>query len=537
MKLRPYQEQVESATYAAWARGSKNVLAVLPTGAGKTVLFTKIMRDNPAPSIAIVHRQELVAQISIALGRHGVRHSIIAPMPTVKLIVAKHMNEFGRSWYDGSAPVTVAGVDTLIRRKNNFNKFTLWVCDEAHHLQKNNKWGAAVEMFPNARGLGVTATPERADGRGLSVGNTGLFDEMIVGPSMRSLIDAGHLTDYRIFAPPNDIDLSDVTVGASGDYSKPKLKKAIEKSRVVGDVVDHYKKIAGGKLGVTFATDVETATEIAHQFNIAGVRAEVVSAKTDDRARSAILEQFKNRQVMQLVNVDLFGEGFDLPAIEVVSMARPTQSYSLYVQQFGRALRPLEGKVDAIIIDHVGNVVRHGLPDMAREWTLDARASRGKTCNTGEIPVKACPKCTAVFEAFHKICPFCKHYAPPAGRDSIEFVDGDLTELDAATLAAMRGDISDVDMHKEEARALLAAKHIPIIGQMAGVKRHVARQEAQGPLRQALAWWATFQRHKGRTDEESYKVFYYKFGLDVLTAQTLKPVEAEALRHKLIGDM
>lgn len=536
MKLRPYQEAIERDIYAAWQQGARNVCGVLPTGAGKTVLFTKMMHGNDGPAIAIAHRQELVSQISIALGHHGVRHSIICPSSTVKLIVSKHMREFGKSWYDPSAPNAVAGVDTLIRKPNKFPQFTLWVQDECHHILCGNKWGKAAEMFPNARGLGVTATPLRADGRGLGRHNTGLFDTMIVGPSMRDLIDQGHLTDYRIFCPPNDINLEDVTITASGDYSKPKLKKAIEKSHVVGDVVDHYKRIANGKLGVTFATDVETATDIAAQFNAADVPAEVVSAKTDDRTRSAILERFKQRKVLQLVNVDLFGEGFDLPAIEVVSMARPTQSYSLYVQQFGRALRPLPGKSHAIIIDHVGNVLRHGLPDTGKEWTLDARERRSSTQVVGEIPVKACPACTAVFEAFHKVCPFCKHYAPPAGRDSIEFVDGDLTELDAATLAAMRGDVDVVDMDKEDYRGTLST-YMPKIGQLAAVKRHVDRQEHQRYLRQAIAWWATFQRATGVSDDESKKKFYFIFGVDVLTAQTLKPAEAESLRGRILGTL
>lgn len=538
MQLRPYQADAKAGVYSAWQSGALNALAVLPTGAGKTVLFSDIIREHNAPVCAIAHRQELVSQISLALARDGVRHRIIGPKSVVKLCVNIHMAEVGASFYDPGSAVAVAGVDTLVRRGPELahwlNSVTLWVQDEAHHVLKANKWGAAAEMFPNAKGLGVTATPLRADGKGLGRHADGLFDSMYVGPSMRDLINMGYLTEYRVFAPPNDIDLSAVATSTStGDYSKVQLTKAVRKSHVVGDVVAHYLRIAPGKLGITFATDVETATDMAAAYNAAGVPAAVVSAKTPDAERIALLRKFKNRQLLQLVNVDLFGEGFDLPAIEVVSMARPTQSYALYVQQFGRALRLLDGKIEALIIDHVGNVVRHGLPDARQEWTLDGKDKQRNGGPSDAIPVKACPACTAVYERINAACPFCGHKAPPAARSGPDQVDGDLIELDAETLAAMRGDVARVDMDPEVYRAELAAKHTPKIGQMAHVKRHAERQEAQKALRESIAWWAGYQRALGRSDSESYRRFYFKFGTDVLTAQALNTREAIDLAGKV----
>ena len=394
-------------------------------------------------------------------------------------------------------------------------------------------------MFPNAKGLGVTATPLRADGKGLGRHVDGLFDTMIEGPGMRDLIELKYLTEYRVFAPPSDFVRPDV-VGASGDFSGVKLKAAVRESHITGDVVAHYMRIAPGKLGVTFTDSVETATGIALQFNDAGVPAAVVSAKTPDSERIAVLRRFKNRELLQLVNVDLFGEGFDLPAIEVVSMARATESYALYVQQFGRALRLLEGKLFAIIIDHVGNVVRHGLPDAPRDWTLDRREKRGKSTPTDAIPVRACPQCTAVYERIYNTCPYCGHIAQPAARSGPEHVDGDLIELDPEALAAMRGDVARVDMDPEDYRIELAKKYTPLVGQLAGVKRHVVNQEAQEALRGSVAWWAGFQRAQGRTDSESYRRFYFNFGVDVLTAQTLKAADALELAGRVnehLGDL
>lgn len=538
MKLRPYQADAKAGVYSAWQSGALNALAVLPTGAGKTVLFSDIIREHNAPVCAIAHRQELVSQISLALARDGVRHRIIGPKSVVKLCVNIHMAEVGASFYDPGSAVAVAGVDTLVRRGPELahwlNSVTLWVQDEAHHVLKANKWGTAAEMFPNAKGLGVTATPLRADGKGLGRHADGLFDDMYVGPSMRDLINMGYLTEYRVFAPPNDIDLSAVATSAStGDYSKVQLTKAVRKSHVVGDVVAHYLRIAPGKLGITFATDVETATDMAAAYNAAGVPAAVVSAKTPDAERIALLRKFKNRQLLQLVNVDLFGEGFDLPAIEVVSMARPTQSYALYVQQFGRALRLLDGKIEALIIDHVGNVVRHGLPDARQEWTLDGKDKQRNGGPSDAIPVKACPACTAVYERINAACPFCGHKAAPAARSGPDQVDGSLVELDPSVLALMRGEIERVDMDPEVYRAELAAKHTPKVGQLAHVKRHVERQEAQKALRASIAWWAGYQRALGRSDDESYRRFYFAFGVDVLSAQALGTKDALSLAEKV----
>lgn len=538
MELRPYQQKAKEDIYNEWSAGVQNVLYVLPTGGGKTVTMSDIVHEHTGAACAIAHRQELVTQISLALARDGIKHRIIGPKNVVKLAVNIHMVEVGRSYYDPSAKVAVAGVDTLIRREAELKTWllsvTLWLMDESHHPLQDNKWGKAIEMFPNARGLGVTATPIRADGKGLGRHADGNFDTMVLGPNMRDLIDMGFLTDYRIFAPPSDLDLTDVKIStATGDYNKDGVRKAVRKSHIMGDVVKHYLQIAKGKLGITFATDVETATDIAAQFNAAGVPAEVVSAKTPDADRIAVLRRFKNRELLQLVNVDLFGEGFDLPAIEVVSMARPTQSYSLYAQQFGRALRIMDGKTEALIIDHVGNVIRHGLPDAKRVWSLDRREKRSREGASDVIPVKSCPECTGVYERVFPECPFCGFKPVPTVRTGPEVVDGDLCELDAATLAAMRGAVAEVDKDPEQYRAELMAKRMPQIGQLANVKRHVERQEAQKQLREAIAWWGGYQRAAGRPDAESYRRFWFAFGTDVLSAQALGTKDALKLAGRI----
>lgn len=535
VQLRPYQSQLKRDVYAAWQDGKRNVLAVAATGSGKTVLFSDIMNEYPAASVAIAHRQELVSQISLALARNGVRHRIIGAAVTQKQCVNAHLRETGRNYVDPNARRAVAGVDTLVRMDPAadpwFASVGLWVCDEAHHnlrprdARGGNKWGTATAMFPNAYGLGVTATPERADGRGLGRHADGVFDVMVEAPGMRDLIRAGYLTDYRIFAPPSDLDLSGVATSAGGDYSPDPLRKAVHKSHILGDVVQHYLRIAAGKRGITFAVDVEAATEQAAAFRAAGVPAEVVSAKTPDAIRAQIVGRLGRGELLQLVNVDLFGEGFDLPAIEVVSMARPTQSFPLYSQQFGRSLRLMDGKPHALIIDHVGNVHRHGLPDAPREWSLDRRERRSRSAVSDVVPVRTCPACTGTYDRVVGLtCPYCGETAQPAGRSAPEQVDGDLFELDAEALARMRGEIDAPPAFHPDP---LVARSI--------VARHRERAEAQAALREAMAQWAG--RYSQATDEatcrELQRRFYVTWGVDVLSAQALGRADAEALRERI----
>lgn len=534
MLLRDYQKEIVAQIYAAWQAGHRNVCTQLATGAGKTVIFSKIISEYVGYSIAIAHRVELVSQISLTLARAGIPHNIIAQRSAIRDIVNIHVLETGNSYYRPNARACVAGVDTLIRLPYNtgwFNRIGLVVQDEGHHPLKNNKWGAAAELFPAAVGLYPTATPTRADGRGLGRAADGIMDTLIVGISMRELIDMGYLTEYRIFAPPSNVDLSEVKISAGGDYSPEPLRKAVHKSTITGDVVAHYLKIAPGKLGVTFAVDIEAATEITAEFRRNGVKAELITGKTPDIIRTKIMRKFRNREIMQLVNVDLLGEGVDVPAIEVVSFARPTQSVGLYTQQFGRGLRPLEGKTHAIIIDHVGNVHRHGLPDAPRQWTLDRRERRSRMKPDDVTPVKTCIKCLFVYTRTRLECPNCGHYSPPANRSSPEFVDGDLTELDPAVLRRLRGEIDRID----------GTPRIP--GGMIGIvalsiaKQHRERQQAQESLRNEIALWAGYRRDAGLSDREIYREFYLLHKIDIATAQTLNAKDATRLKDKIIDGL
>jgi len=530
IQLRDYQNDLKARIYEAWRGGARNVMGVLPCGGGKTAIFSNIIAEMGVPSVAIAHRTELVSQMSLALARNEVRHRIIGQNEAIKSIVHLHMITVGKSYYDATARCAVASVNTLVNKKGIegwTNSVKLWITDEIHHATQDNVWGKAIAMFPNAIGLGVTATPIRADGKGLGSHHDGVIDAMIIGADMRTLIDRGFLSNYRIFAPPSDLNLTDVNITASGDYSPEPLRRAVHRSHIHGDVVSHYMRLTPGKRGVTFAVDVESAVELAAAFRQQGVPAEMLSGTTPANNRYKILSMFAAGDIKQLCTCDIISEGFDLPSVEVCSMARPTQSYGLYIQQFGRALRIFPGKRDAVLLDHVGNVLLHGLPDMARSWTLDRRDRKTKAPGEGPIPLRSCLSCAGVYERSKTTCPYCGTQVVYAGRSSPILVDGDLAELTPDVLARMRGEIAAAD------------SFVPIpVGatpEIAGAirRRHRERMEAQQVLRDAMALWGGARTAAGISIAEAQREFFLRFNIDVASAQLLNRADALALTERI----
>jgi DNA repair protein RadD len=533
MELRDYQQAGCDGVEGAWAAGHRYVLLVQPTGGGKTVSFSHLVKRHNGPAIVLAHRAELIGQMSLALAREGVRHRIIGAKSLVSLCIRAHTKELRYSYYDPTARVAVASVQTVSCREDQWYKqVTLWVHDEAHHLLRENQFGQAVKKFPNAKGLGVTATPGRTDGKGLGAHADGFFQTMVMGPTPRALIDRGFLSEYKIYCPPNNLKLDDVRHSANGDFNPIDLKVATRKSTVLGDVVEHYAKHASGKLGLTFADSIENAGVIAGKFREAGIPAEVLSGKTPADLRSNIIAKFQRREIHQIVSCSLIDEGFDCPAVEVVSDAAASESFNRFAQRFGRGLRVLAGKPYMIYFDHVGNVLRHGLPDSPRRWSLDRRDKRASKDNDA-IPIRICANtdCLQPYERFHKECPYCGFYPEPALRSGPEFVDGDLTELDPAALAALRGSITRVDGD------FYAPQGLEPHAQMAARNNHLARQQAQKALRNAIAWYAGAEHAQGYSQSDSYRRFYFRFGIDVANAQLLGSREAGELAGRINAEL
>lgn len=542
MTLRPYQQQLKQGIYDGWNSGRRNMLAVLPTGGGKTHVVADIVYDKNrlgSQYCVIAHRKELVGQMSMHIAERGVKHRIIGPSPMISRIVAKHRQKFGQSFVNPTAHCSVAGVDTLVARQDDLKQWAqqqdFWTVDEAHHLLTANKWGRAVAMFPNALGLGVTATPQRADGMGLGRATDGVFDDMVIGPSSRALMDLEAITDFEYVVPASDFEISDDAITDGGDFSPKKMREASKKSHIVGDVVKEYVARTFGKRGIVFATDVETANEIARRFNEIGIPAAAVSANTPDATRDDSVERFKDGRLWVLVNVDLFGEGFDCPACEVVFLCRPTASLAVFLQQCGRALRTLLGKLYGLIVDMVSNYKRHGFPDKQRYWTLDRREKRAKRApDPEEIPLTACRNCSRPYEACLPRCPHCDAVpeVAPGGRGSIEQIDGDLILLDRAKLAELRA------AAELEAPADVGGRVGAVAGPYAGkaaINHQIERIATQQRLDLAIANWAGLQRSLSRDDQQSYRRFYMTLGVDVLTARSLPRADMEKLATQIEG--
>lgn len=525
LERRDYQVALKEQTYHAWQHGQKNVLNVLPTGGGKSHIMSDIVYDGAQfgfTQCVIAHRNELVSQMSAHIGRRGVPHRIIGSDSTIALVRRQHRALFnGAQFVHPTARTSVIGVDTLIARGKDMKQWAQqhdrWMVDEAHHLLRENKWGRAVAMMPNALGSGFTATPCRADGKGLGREYEGVFDVMNIGPSMRELIMRGYLSDYEIVCPLSDLKVGDEEVSASGDWSNKTLRTAAKKSHIVGDVVENYCKYAFGRRAIVFATDVETAGEISTKFNQYNIRAAALSAETPVAVREKFIDEFRSGKLLVLINVDLFDEGFDVPACDVIIMARPTASLGKYRQMVGRALRFIPGKV-ALIIDMVSNVVRHKLPDINTMWTLARREKRAKLLkDPDEIPLTVCAACCKPYERFRVVCPYCGAQKPlPEPRmRSVEMVEGDLILLDRAMLEKMRMATVAESAGSIAERVLHAAG--PIAAQ-AAVKRQMEKIQAFEHLKETLAQWAGIERARGFSDREIQRKFFFVTGMDVLTA-------------------
>ena len=557
LDLRRYQSNFVVDIQAAWET-VRSVLGVLPTGAGKTVCFSSIMHDHNGAAAAIVHRKEIVGQISQSLGRLGVAHRIIAPPAVVTRIRRKHLKEFGRSFVDPHAQAGVISVQTLTSQASGRNRelcrwlgqITLAVFDEGHHYVRQGLWARAVDSMENAKLLFVTATPDRADGKGLGEASDGFAQTLVEGPHLQWLIEQGYLVPFTYKAPSTDLDVSGLAVTASGDLNTKALRKRVVESHLVGDVVQQYRQFADGKRAIVFATDVETANDMAAAFEAAGVPAAALSGESEQGDRDHKLDLFEDGRLKVLVNVDLFDEGFDVPGVDAVILARPTESLAKYLQMVGRSLRVVyaagfdlatpEGrraavaagsKPNAIIIDPVRNWERHGMPNWPRKWTLDGK-QKGTRAATDTVPQRVCDSCTQPYERFYAACPFCGHVPEPAGRYRPEQVDGDLMELDVDGMAALFAAMKYAELDEEGYAKYQIGRGIPAIGRGPDMKRHKEAKYRRSVLRELVAWWTGMQP-AGREMSEKHRRFFHRFGIDIGTAFTLSAKDTDALIERI----
>ncbi len=560
-QLYDFQEEVDRGIDEAYRAGHQVVAPVMPTGSGKTVLIAHRIRKFPGTSIAMAHRAELVTQMSLTLARSDIYHRIIGPLTLVKRCAKLHMLELRKHFVNSSANVACASVQTLDHKdfdtrypafSNMMANAGQWICDEGHHLLAHNAWGRVTSKMPNAIGLAPTATLERADGKGLGRHADGVIDCFVEGPSQRELIDRGFLCDYEIYAPDPALNLDDVEISSTtGDFNQTQLRNAAhkQKAKLVGDLVSHYFTWARGKLTICFVPDLESADSVNRGFLKAGLKAAVISSKTDPILRAQIMHQFSRGEYDVITNVDILGEGVDVPAVECIIMGRPTESFSLFNQQAGRALRTMEGKEKAIIIDAVGNVNRHArvvdygggrmLIDLSRgSWSLDGRkrGQRGSGDDPDDLKMLRCSKCTRKYPGCSHICPWCGHdNAPEPNRRRIETVDGDLTLLSAEQLAELQG---KKDAHVNN-YALQASRLVRTNPKAAAQqhRNHAEAKEQQQRIENSIRFFAGYYLAKGKTHAEIYRRFYNRYGVDTIGAQGLQLADSRSLNERICSDL
>lgn len=314
--------------------------------------------------------------------------------------------------------ITIMSVQTAARRVDRIAPPTMIICDEAHHVAAKT-WRIVLDAFPLATVIGLTATPCRLDGRGLG----DVFSKMVQTVSTQWLIDNKYLAPYRYFAPK--LASTEGIKTTAGDYNKQAVSELMDTPKIIGDAVEHYQRIAPGKQAIVYCASIQHSKHIAEAFQAAGICAAHLDGDTDKDTRTETVEKFRAREIMVLSNVDLLGEGFDIPACDAVIMLRPTQSTALYIQQSMRSMRYMPGKT-ALIIDHVGNCERHGFPDDEREWSLDA-AKKKRTTIMAKFAT--CEKCYGVYVPPPYICPYCGAETEKKQRAELEQADGDLNEI------------------------------------------------------------------------------------------------------------
>lgn len=410
---RAYEERAVSQLADA-LKSKRHVLAVGPTGSGKTVVAAMLIKRLGGRVLFLAHRYELVDQAYKALAAMGLRPGVI---------MAQDEGLHDRS--DPDAPVQVGSVQTIGAR-GIAKRTGLIVFDEAHRVMSDSYQRIAA-MAPEARVLGLTATPIRMDGRSLG----DFFETLVTIAKPSELYEGGYLSRPRIWGAPAGV-LKELGarlrgVGSSdGDYAPGKLAVAVSTKRLIGNVVSESIRLAPHVPKVVFAAGVEHSRSIVKGFRKAGVKAEHLDGQTDALERERIIGDLAAGRIEVISNVDVLSEGWDLPSLGAIAIARPTKSKSRYLQMCGRVQRPFEGK-EPRIIDHGNCAIRLQLfPDDDIDWSLDAEPESA----AGKEVVKQCVECARIIAGGCRTCPKCGADQPATEAQRKAEVEAQLEELD-----------------------------------------------------------------------------------------------------------
>lgn len=400
IQLRDYQLELIDGVYQSMSKGNKNIMVQSPAGSGKSVTMSEIARratDKGNNVLFVVHRRELVEQI---------RGTFIANNVDMQLC---HVG-------------MVQTVSNQLKR-NKVTEPSLILVDEGHHALART-YQNIFEEFPNAYVLSFTATPWKMSNKGF----TEVFTDLILGKSVKWLIDNNRLAPFKYYSV-NLLKNIQMKHNATGEFSNASIEEAMQKT-IFGDVIENYQKFAEGKKTIVYTHSVEASKTVADKFNSNGYKAMQVDGKTPKDERELAMKLFRSGEIKILVNAELYGEGVDVPDCECVILLRPTESLTLFIQQTMRAMRYQPNK-QAIIIDHVGNYSRHGLPDTEHNWLEHFEGTSKKSNQSDSIPVKECESCYAVVASAYTVCPVCGEEFPKV--DPTEYQIDELRELEEIT--------------------------------------------------------------------------------------------------------
>lgn len=414
MTLRPYQSDLIADVRGQLGR-HKNVLMQLATGAGKTRIFSEmtLLATNKGNSVWImVPRNELLRQSSRQLSALGVSHGMISATSNESRAYSVH----------------VVSKDTILRRIKAgiiLSWPRLLIVDEAH-LSIDQQLLIRDSVPSSTIFIGVTATPERLDGRGLNE----LYQSIVYGPTMQELIEYGYLSGMKYFRIPG-LETSDL---ASKDFSGTEIKAdildAILKQRqIYGNMITHYRKQADGKPCLVFCRSIAASIETADRFNVAGYRFEPIDGNMTAKVRETLIDAVGSGQLHGLTSCELITYGLDVPRIQCIIMLRPTLSRALFYQMIGRGLRPSPGKKECVILDHVGNLFEHGHPLLNNEWNFEGRERRKRMKGINPVSLKLCENCYMYFDGSK--CPDCGTVRGLKTPKPLDEVGGTLVEADS----------------------------------------------------------------------------------------------------------
>jgi superfamily II DNA or RNA helicase len=394
LTLRDYQTADIERIRDAFRGGAKAPLYQLSTGGGKTVVFAHVIKSAVAKgtrTLVLAHRRELIKQASNKLTALGVPHGIIAA---------------GQD-RDHDAQVIVASIQTVARRLDTLPQFQLIVIDEAHHAVAST-WAKLLASQPDARLLGVTATPARLDGKGLGKHCGGSFDAIVCGPAMQDLVDQGYLAPCKVFIPSATINTTGLRTIA-GDYDEHEL--AERASGVTGDAVKEFQALPEGTTGMAFCVTVAHAEAVAAAFQDAGYRATAVHGGLDKASRDDAIQGLQDGRTQVLTSCEIISEGLDVPSVGCVILLRPTQSLTMCLQQIGRGMRPKADGGHLTVLDHARNCVAHGLPTEPRDWSLDGVTKKNDKDKAAPTPWD-CIKCGVLNSPTRPTCSNCGALKP-----------------------------------------------------------------------------------------------------------------------------